>query len=151
MDDAELARRLARLCQGCERVEANDGFLLCTPCYRRRRAPVLCESCNCFTAEPICVRCDAPTTYATYEDLLEWEAKRAPVYGDRTALDAYVPTTAAAPTDTCPICLEAFGNQSVIVTRCVHTFHAECLRQWVTASVPVCPVCKLDVRDASPA
>ena len=146
MNDAELAMQLSRMCQRCERAVATDGYLLCDECYRRRRRPIPCENCNWYTADPICERCDAPTAYATYEDLLSWEARRAPTKSDASALDAYIPTTAANPSDECPICLQAFSHDNVVVTHCVHTFHMACLHAWVSSSVPLCPVCKTDVR-----
>jgi len=49
--------------------------------------------------------------------------------------------------DICPICVEAFGDQSeVVVLPCnvKHIYHANCVREWLTKH-RLCPLCKRDV------
>lgn len=42
----------------------------------------------------------------------------------------------------CPVCLEMFrSNEEVMVTRCDHIFHHDCIVPWVKSSGH-CPVCR---------
>ena len=49
--------------------------------------------------------------------------------------------------DDCPICYETLDGSEVRVTDCKHTFHRQCLSQWVKKKKPVsrrvpCPMCR---------
>lgn len=49
--------------------------------------------------------------------------------------------------ETCTICLEDYEDgEELRVLPCEHRFHAACIDPWLTTRVPVCPVCKMDVR-----
>ena len=48
----------------------------------------------------------------------------------------------------CPICLESIDlNQTIVTSKCKHTFHNECLKKWLTASSlnNNCPSCRTDL------
>ncbi|RWR73449.1 putative RING finger protein [Cinnamomum micranthum f. kanehirae] len=49
--------------------------------------------------------------------------------------------------DTCVICLEQFvENTQVIQPACLHTFHEECIMNWIRENI-FCPICRLRLQD----
>ena len=138
----------ASLCDCCFNAPRNEPYALCVSCYAsrvpHRRPP--CTTCGSFARGNICEHCDTPNENATYEELTEWEARRTESKGCTHGLDAYTAYLASL-VDTCTICLDdVLVGQSVLTLRCGHTFHAECISKWVTASATTCPMCQLDVR-----
>ena len=50
--------------------------------------------------------------------------------------------------DTCPICFEHLSTSPILVTKCKHTFHENCLIGWCSAQRidgKTCPVCRADI------
>jgi hypothetical protein len=47
----------------------------------------------------------------------------------------------------CSICLDDFesGELLVLLPRCQHAFHKECIQPWLTERQGCCPLCKTDV------
>lgn len=55
----------------------------------------------------------------------------------------------APPNETCPICLDEFGQYETLnELPCGHFYHISCIRPWLQHRSPCCPLCKEDVRDA---
>jgi Ring finger domain len=52
---------------------------------------------------------------------------------------------------TCPVCIEDFviDEMVVILPRCKHAYHKECVRQWLMEKQGICPLCKTNVLDAA--
>ena len=46
--------------------------------------------------------------------------------------------------DSCPVCMEAYKEQHVIVLRCMHKFHSSCIRDWNVAN-STCPLCRTEI------
>lgn len=143
-----LTAYYASLCHSCFDAPRNDPHTLCASCYAalvpQRRLP--CTTCGAVARHNICEHCDTPSENATYEELMDWEARHTESKGCVHALDAYTAYTASL-AYTCTICLEGMAvGQSAITVRCGHTYHAECISKWVTESATTCPVCQLDVR-----
>lgn len=143
-----LAIYYASLCHRCFDAPRNEPYALCVSCYAargpRRRPP--CATCGAFSRHNVCEHCDTPNEHATYEELMDWEARHTESKGSASGLDAYAPYDAVL-VDSCTICLDDVQvGESAITVRCGHTFHAKCITKWVTESAPTCPVCQLDVR-----
>ena len=50
--------------------------------------------------------------------------------------------------DSCPICLDEFNQNEVLnELPCGHCYHIACIQPWLQYRSPVCPLCKLDVRE----
>lgn len=50
--------------------------------------------------------------------------------------------------DTCHICHNQFtNNEEVHSLACEHSYHPQCIRNWLTTQAPTCPVCSQDVRE----
>ena len=60
-------------------------------------------------------------------------------------------------TDTCCICICDFGDEEILlVTRCEHIFHKQCIQQWINHKLniasresiesPVCPSCRANIQ-----
>uniref|UniRef100_A0A453PH66 RING-type domain-containing protein n=1 Tax=Aegilops tauschii subsp. strangulata TaxID=200361 RepID=A0A453PH66_AEGTS len=49
----------------------------------------------------------------------------------------------------CAVCLEAFmaGDRCMVLPRCEHGFHAECVGSWLRKS-RLCPICRAEVAGA---
>ena len=49
--------------------------------------------------------------------------------------------------NTCPICICDFeaGDNVVVLRKCSHYFHKECLRDWLLRSNLTCPLCRNDI------
>ena len=50
--------------------------------------------------------------------------------------------------DTCPICFDHLSTTPIIVTKCKHAFHENCLIGWCSAQQhgnKTCPVCRADI------
>ncbi|KAF7080212.1 hypothetical protein CFC21_084320 [Triticum aestivum] len=49
----------------------------------------------------------------------------------------------------CAVCLEAFmaGDRCMVLPRCEHGFHAECVSSWLRKS-RLCPICRTEVAGA---
>lgn len=50
--------------------------------------------------------------------------------------------------DLCNICMDNYTSDSVATTlpKCKHTFHKECIRNWLCNHKVTCPVCRTDTR-----
>ena len=47
----------------------------------------------------------------------------------------------------CPICLDEYKDESMIViTECIHFFHEKCLKEWVDKSHSTCPICRTNLK-----
>ena len=148
MSDASLAAYLDSLCHACEAEPAVRGHHLCAECYRPSRLAQICVNCNGCIAEGVCTSCDMPSEDATYEQLTAWEERRAPSKGDATALQTLTPYAANIESE-CSICIDTCVVGSKVITlHCVHTFHVECISQWVSSYSLECPVCKTPARQA---
>ena len=143
-----LSTYYASLCDQCFDAPRNAPHALCVSCYASRipRRCLPCANCGAFALQNICEHCDTPSENATYEELMEWEARHAESKGSAHGLDSYAPY-AVKVKNTCSICLDdmQIGDCAVTV-RCGHSFHQQCISKWVTESSPTCPVCQLDVR-----
>ena len=50
-------------------------------------------------------------------------------------------------TDNCTICLEKFGcTQDVVILKCKHYFHVDCIRSWLTRESLKCCTCRMRQR-----
>ena len=47
----------------------------------------------------------------------------------------------------CCICMETFGQKTVVETACKHVFHKQCCREWLRQARS-CPVCRTDIPSA---
>lgn len=48
----------------------------------------------------------------------------------------------------CSICLDTITSRSLIKLPCGHSFHAKCIRRWVTAEHVTCPMCRTPIADS---
>ncbi|XXG48036.1 hypothetical protein AAC387_Pa02g2580 [Persea americana] len=77
-------------------------------------------------------------------------------FGEVSVAEAVIPSALSRKTfksemegwnDTCVICLEQFvENTQVIQPACLHTFHEECMMNWIRESI-FCPICRLRLQD----
>ena len=44
----------------------------------------------------------------------------------------------------CSICLESYNNQDIYILHCRHSFHRDCLNEWIKQK-PNCPLCRLRI------
>ena len=66
------------------------------------------------------------------------------------AIPAFVYGAAAGDGEAqCAVCLEAFmaGDRCMVLPRCEHGFHAECVGSWLRKS-RLCPICRAEVAGA---
>ena len=49
-------------------------------------------------------------------------------------------------TQTCSICLENLSKDTMVVLKCHHSFHKECIHKWLGKKLE-CPYCRRPVRD----
>lgn len=45
---------------------------------------------------------------------------------------------------TCSICLESYNEQDIYILHCEHSFHRDCLNEWIKQK-PNCPLCRLRI------
>ncbi len=58
---------------------------------------------------------------------------------DHPSAPALVPECARIyPVDECPICMETTVNGVLRITKCGHTFHADCIDRWYMKTCPTC-------------
>lgn len=52
--------------------------------------------------------------------------------------------------ESCSVCLSdiCYGDELVCLSPCNHSYHVDCIRQWLTEKSTLCPLCKGDVRIA---
>lgn len=50
---------------------------------------------------------------------------------------------------TCPVCLDPLDSRYRRIGTCGHSFHDECLRDWLLEKSTTCPVCRQDARPQS--
>ena len=67
----------------------------------------------------------------------------APLVMTEEQLEAIAPKRTASAPDCCCICQEAYlSGELRRRLPCGHEFHAECIKEWVTANVGSCPTCR---------
>jgi hypothetical protein len=151
MTDEELARSLQGICEECETNTANPGFIYCESCYSRRTCRNMrrriCQMCMTPLRElQICNVCDTPAEDASYEAMLEWEAKHAPKNYNPFIAHKFPTSTAdkCIPSG-CVICLSDIEiGDNIMRLPCTEAFHTECISKWIQDN-PSCPVCKTDL------
>ncbi|GFR07004.1 hypothetical protein TNCT_555891 [Trichonephila clavata] len=45
----------------------------------------------------------------------------------------------------CPICLSVNDSETYTLIGCLHTFHSNCLRQWIEMNKSTCPYCRHEI------
>ena len=55
-----------------------------------------------------------------------------------------------ATTSSCAVCQDVISSSACLIRQCGHVFHRACIESWLSVSVH-CPVCRHDIRQASPA
>ncbi|GFR17964.1 hypothetical protein TNCT_543811 [Trichonephila clavata] len=45
----------------------------------------------------------------------------------------------------CPICLSVDDSETYTLIGCLHTFHSNCLRQWIEMNKSTCPYCRREI------
>ena len=55
-----------------------------------------------------------------------------------------------ATTSSCAVCQDVISSSACLIRQCGHVFHRSCIESWFSVSV-YCPVCRHDIRQASPA
>ena len=46
--------------------------------------------------------------------------------------------------DECSICLQTLNSQKIKVLPCEHTFHTDCILEWLT-NTNTCPICRKSI------
>lgn len=53
-----------------------------------------------------------------------------------------------SPTQDCPICFEPVVSKQVIeILKCNHSFHRNCLNEWINHGGGTCPMCRISIFD----
>ena len=115
------------------------GWALLVLCYRWvcRRGHGTTESIRTRSPGPATIPKISGLTAAALQSLGSSVVGTAP--GDAENSGVWVPMD---PSDSCCVCLSEFCNAETVRTlRCGHTFHQQCIDEWLTKQA-VCPLCK---------
>jgi len=50
----------------------------------------------------------------------------------------------------CAICLDTQNRDDSITFNCTHTYHKECIKQWISIKKKSCPICKAELKVNNP-
>ena len=94
---------------------------------------------------------DAPESVSTTVTVNaeQAEAGNVPVSlgADHEAATASTPNYATTTCTLCSICIDDFeqGESLLVLPRCLHAFHKDCIHPWLTERQGCCPLCKTNV------
>jgi hypothetical protein len=79
--------------------------------------------------------------------ILQWLQETPPPEPTIVSLSRYLTVYRnGASEDPCAICTESLAQNSSSLKACGHSFHEDCIRQWLQQST-TCPICRADLQD----